>query len=300
MRTLRDRQEFYWLDLTDPSTADLDTVGQLITINDLALEDAREFGQRAKLDDYSNSALLVFYGAEERPNKLPRLVEVHLHITEGALVTVTREPLAALDTVRRRVESGPSPSAGSLIYGVLDALADSLLVTLDGFDQTVDELQDVVVAEPTTGNRQRIFALRRQLTDMRQVVVPQRDMLSPVGNPIEAIPNLDDTSRDLIRDVHDHLDRAAWLITTYREQLSSLLDLYLAEVSTRLNEFMKRLSVIATVFLPLSFLVGFFGMNFGWMVGQIKSAWTFLVFGVGLLVLSSLAVGLYLRRSAKS
>lgn len=87
-----------------------------------------------------------------------------------------------------------------------------------------------------------------------------------------------------MRDVHDHLARAAGLIGSYREQLSSLLDLYLTEVSNRINDVMKRLTAIATVFLPLTFLTGFFGMNFGWLVDHITPLWTFLVFGVGLLV----------------
>jgi magnesium transporter len=97
--------------------------------------------------------------------------------------------------------------------------------------------------------------------------------------------------------VHDHLDRAANLVGSYREQIAGLLELYLSEGSFRMNEVMRRLAVIATVFLPLTFLVGFFGMNFDWMEQKITPAWTFFAFGIGLFILSGGGVAAYLRRS---
>ncbi len=246
IRTLRNRGEFFWLDIADPVASDLDPLRELVTIHPLAFEDTNEFGQRAKLDHYAQSALLVAYGAAPRTDRRPHLVEVHLHISGDALVTVSREPLTA--------------------------------------------------ERPTTAHRQQIFALRRELAEMRRVLIPQRDLLAPGGNLLDVIPHADEM-RDSFRDVHDHLDRAAGQLGSYREQLAGLLDLYLTEVSTRLNEVMKRLTMIATVFLPLSFLVGFFGMNFGWFVDAIAPLWTFVVFGVGLLVASTIAVAVYLRRA---
>ncbi len=103
-------------------------------------------------------------------------------------------------------------------------------------------------------------------------------------------------ARERLRDIGGHLDHAAGLIDSYREQLQGLLDLYLAEVSNGMNQVMKRLTLIATVFLPLTFLTGFFGMNFGWLVDGLAPAWTFWVFGIGSLVVSTLAVAVYLRR----
>jgi magnesium transporter len=298
IRALRDRGEFFWLDLADPKTSDLDPLRELLTIHPLAFEDTNEFGQRAKLDHYPQSALLVVYGAAPRAGGRPRLVEVHLHISGDALVTVSREPLAALDDARRDIAARPSAHQGHAVHRVLDALADSFLDALDGFDDAIDDLQDSVAKRPTGAHRQQIFTLRRELAEMRRVLVPQRDLLAPGGKVVDAIPHLQaGEMRESFRDVHDHLDRAAGLLGSYREQLAGLLDLYLTEVSTRLNEVMKRLTMIATVFLPLSFLVGFFGMNFGWFVTAITPLWTFAVFGIGLLVASAIAVAAYLRRT---
>ena len=301
MRVLRERGEFYWLDLAGPSPADLESLSKLVTIHPLALEDTREFGQRVKLDDYAQSALLVFYGAEPRADARHRLVEVHLHISAEALVTVSREPLAALADARRRVAASPSPHEDHAVYRVLDALSDSVLASLNGFDDAIDSLQAALIEHATTAHRQRIFGLRRQLAEMRQVVLPQRDLLTSGGDLIDAIPGLNvDGAHDRIRDVRDHLDRAAGLIGSYREQLGGLLDLYLTEVSNGLNEVMKRLTFIATVFLPLTFLTGFFGMNFGWLVQQMTPLWTFLVLGIGLPVAATVWVALYLRRTSRS
>ncbi len=298
IRSLRDRGDSFWLDLVDPSKADLDELRELITIHPLAFEDSNEFGQRAKLDDYPHSALLVAYGVEPRSGGRPRMVEVHVHVSGDAVVTVSREALTALADARQDVAARPSAHRGHAVHGVLDALADSFLNALDGFDDTIDDLQEAVAERPTSAHRQQIFTLRRELAEMRRVLLPQRDLVTPGGRLVDAIPDLRaDDMPNAVRDVHDHLERAAGLVGSYREQLASVLDLYLTEVSTRLNEVMKRLTVLATVFLPLSFLVGFFGMNFGWFLNAITPLWTFIVFGIGLLVLSTVSVVVYLRRT---
>jgi magnesium transporter len=301
VRALRERGEFFWLELTNPNRDELDRVVDLLEIPGFAAEDTREFGQRAKLDAYQRAALLVFYGATPPADGGTRLVETHLHILDQALVTVTREPLPALTEACRRLGQGSAAHEAQIqvVHTVLDALTDSLLAALAGLDEAIDELHEALAERPATATRPRIFALRRQLTGMRQVIVPQRDLLAPAGELFTVIPNLHSTrrARYAFRDVHDHLDRSATLVGSYREQIAGLLELYLSEGSFRMNEVMRQLAVIATVFLPLTFLVGFFGMNFGWMQQKITPAWTFFAFGIGLLILSGIGVTAYLRRS---
>jgi magnesium transporter len=301
VRELRERGEFFWLELTNPTREQLDSVVDLLGIPGFAAEDTREFGQRAKLDTYQQAALLVFYGATPPAGGGTDLVETHLHILDRALLTVTRDELPALAEARRRLGQGSAAHEArtQAVHTVLDALTDSLLAALEGLDEAIDDLQEALAEHPTPATRQRIFALRRQLTGMRQVIMPQRDLLAPAGGLFDALPNLRSTSRAryAFRDVHDHLDRAGSLVGSYREQIAGLLELYLSEGSLRMNEVMRRLSVIATVFLPLTFLVGFFGMNFGWMQHKITPAWTFFAFGVGLLILSGIGVAAYLRHT---
>lgn len=300
VRDLCKRGEFFWLDLADPSDDDLRTLGELVTIDSLALEDSCEFGQRAKCDDYPGSALLVFYGAEPRPDGRPRLVEVHLHISSQALVTVFRQPLAALSDAHDHIDANPSAHGGHAVHEVLDALSDSFLSSLEDFDNSIDSLQEALVEHATLTHRRQIFELRRQLAEMHEVVVPQRDLLASGDDIIRLIPGVDrERARYDFRDTQDHLTHAAGLIGTYREQLESLLVLYLTEVSNHLNVTMKRLTLIATVFLPLTFLTGFFGMNYSWLLQRLTSLWTFIAFGIGLPVIASAAVAVYLRRTAR-
>ncbi len=132
---------------------------------------------------------------------------------------------------------------------------------------------------------------------MRKVVSPQRDLFARSIDQIAALPGLELDERDYFRDIYDHLIRISDLIDSYRDLLSGATDLYLSTVSNRQNDVMKQLTVIATVFLPLSFITGFFGMNFSFLVNHvIHATWTFWVLGIGSMVLTCIALVVYFRR----
>jgi magnesium transporter len=126
-----------------------------------------------------------------------------------------------------------------------------------------------------------LFALKRQLVDMRKLVTPQRDMVSTLLTGVVPIAGMTPDTERYIRDLYDHLIRISDLVDSYRDLLGGSLEAYMSMVSNRLNDQMKQLTIIATVFLPLSFLTGFFGQNLGWLVGHIGSLAAFLIFGVG-------------------
>ena len=138
--------------------------------------------------------------------------------------------------------------------------------------------------------------MRRQLVDLRRVATPQRDLLARGTDDILEIPGLEKDSREYFRDVYDHAIRISEQIDSFRDLLSGSRDAYLSTVSNRLNEITKQLTVVATVFLPLSFVVGFFGQNFGWMVRNINSAADFFVLGVGSLLVSVVVLWAWFRR----
>jgi len=123
--------------------------------------------------------------------------------------------------------------------------------------------------------------MKRLLVGVRKVVTPQRDLFARLLTSAEDIPAMTDEDERYFRDVYDHLIRISDLVDSYRDLLTSAMDVYLSSVSNRLNVVMKQLTVIATIFLPMSFIVGFFGQNFGWMVRHIGGEGTFLVLGVG-------------------
>ncbi len=291
------RDHFFWLDLTDPSHEQLARLQELLEFHPLALEDSLAFGQRPKLDDYGSYVLLVFYGGwRDHPGDAEPLREVHLYISGQYLVTIHRQPLPPLDQQREQLHGRTLHSEQFLLYRVLDALTDSFFPILSDMDDEIDELEAAVLADPTDRQLERLFSLKRQLVAMRKVITPQRDLFARGIDQLADLPGLELDERDYFRDVYDHLIRISDLIDSYRDLLSGATDLYLSTVSNRQNDVMKQLTVIATIFLPLSFITGFFGQNFGWMVTHIIHAWAFWAIGVGSMVATCVGLLIYFHR----
>jgi magnesium transporter len=286
IRALHEREEFFWLDLDDPSDADLDALGELLGIPDLAIEDSKEFGERPKLDDYGERVLIVFYGAHATA-----LVEVHVHVSGKEVVTIRRAPCAHLWEARERAASAKVRTEQDLVYRVLDALASSLRALTDRYATEVEHLEEIAFERPKPADRRRMSELRSELFRLQQVVQPQREMLARGGDLIENLPGLErDIARHPFRDVHDDLVVIANEIDYLRELLSEA-------VNVLINQMAGRLTIVATIFLPLTFATGFFGMNFGWLVRHIDSAETFLILGVAGMILPLIAVAVFLVRA---
>jgi magnesium transporter len=168
-----------------------------------------------------------------------------------------------------------------LLYRIVDALVDSFFPILADFDDRIDEHEDQTFLRASDEQLQEIFAMKRLLVGMRKAVTPQRDLFAGLVGGVSELPGMTAEGERYFRDIYDHLIRISDLIDTYRDLLTSSMDVFLSTVSNRLNVVMKQLAVIATIFLPLTFLTGFFGQNFGWMVGHIGGWPAFVGFGIG-------------------
>jgi magnesium transporter len=292
------RDHFFWLDLTSPGVEELQKLRDIFGFHPLALEDTESFGQRPKLDNYGDHVFLVFYGGwRAHPGDAEPLREVHMFVSGQYLVTIHRDPLPPLDEQRALLEGRVLHSEQFLLYRVLDALTDSFFPLLAEMDDEIDELEAAVLADPTDQQLARLFALKRQLVTMRKVISPQRDLFARGIDELAELPGLELDERDYFRDVYDHLIRISDLIDSYRDLLSGATDLYLSTVSNRQNDVMKQLTVIATIFLPLSFITGFFGQNFSYMVTHIiNNTWTFWVLGLGSMALTCVGLLVFFRR----
>jgi len=290
---LLEANEFFWLKLDSPTTQQLHDLGGRFGLHPLAVEDTIEFGQRPKLDDYGTTALLVFYGVE--PDGRP--VEVHFHVSGQWMITVHHGMSQVLHPAQQRVEREPPRTEEEAIYRVLDTLTDSFFPVLDGVDDRIDELMDAMLQSPSQDQRRELFQLRRKLIELRRIATPQRDILARGGDVLGSLPGLEaDDARDWFRDVYDHLVRISELIDSYRDLLAGALDLYLSTVSNRLNSISAQLTIVATIFLPLTFVTGFFGQNFGTLVRHINSPAAFWGYGIGSMVVSALALLWFFRR----
>jgi magnesium transporter len=275
---LRRRGEFFWLDLLRPSGDDLDALAQLLDLSPFAIEDDKEFEQRPKVDRYGDRAFVVFYGAGESRH----LAEVHLHVSGEYVVSVRRERCDALERTWQVVRDSPPGSEIELVFRILDALADSVTALVDAAEQRVTELEERAFSAPDEAVRREIGLLRAELFRMQQVVGPQRDMLAAGGELLEQLPGLEGAKeRHPFREVHDALVQASNRIEYLREMLGEALGVYLSTKANRLTSLATRLAILGTVFLPLTFVTGFFGQNFGWLVDHIRSRDAFLVWTIG-------------------
>lgn len=286
IRALHERGEFFWLDLVAPGDPDLDALSTTLEIPDFAVEDTKEFGQRPKIDEYVDRVLIVFYGAHET-----KLVEVHIHVSGREVVTVRRSECAHLWEARERAGKTKIRTEQDLVYRVLDALADSLRMLADRYAVEVERLEEVAFVRPKPADRRRMSEVRSELFRLQQIVSPQRDMLGRGGDLLENLPGLErDIARHPFRDVHDDLVVTANEIDYLRELLSETLNVLI-------NQMAGRLTIVATIFLPLTFATAFFGMNFGWMVDHISSTESFLILGVGGMILPLIVAAVLLLRS---
>ena len=211
---------------------------------------------------------LVVYGAVPDDD---RLVEVHGFYTTRFLITVHRDDCPAFVEIRRRYEKREKPieKPSLLLYRIIDGLVDSFFPILADFDDRIDELEDAIFVKADDQQLQEIFQMKRLLVGMRKAITPQRDAFATLMGGIGQLPGLSDEDERYFRDIYDHLIRISDLIDSYRDLLSGAMDVYLSTVSNRLNSVMKQLTIIATIFLPLSWLTGFFGQNFGFEVRHI-------------------------------
>jgi magnesium transporter len=286
---------FFWLDLDEPDADDFQVLTDVFKFHPLAIEDSEHFGQRAKIDTYDDFAFIVVYGASPDED---RLVEVHCFYSERYLVTVHRDEAPAFNDERDRFAKRGEPveHPARLLYQIVLALVDSFFPLLADFDDRIDDLETQTFLNATDAQLQEIFGMKRLLVGLRKAITPERDMFARLVAGIEVLPGMTADDERYFRDVYDHLIRISDLIDTYRDLLTSSMDVYLSTVSNRLNTVVKQLTIIATIFLPLAWLTGFFGQNFGFLVRHITGWPAFLFLGIGTEVVALAALLVFFKR----
>ena len=192
-------------------------------------------------------------------------------------------------------DMGASEVRAFLTYLAIDTLVDATFPVLDKLDDEVDELEDEITEKATDEQLKRIYHLKHTVTELRRFLGAQRDVFQALITHGIHLQQADMTL--YYRDVYDHIVRQYETADSLRDLLTGAMDVYLSTVSNRLNAVMKQLTIVATIFLPLSVVTGFFGQNFGWLVRNITSFWAFAVFGIGGLILSVVALMIWFRRS---
>jgi magnesium transporter len=279
--------EFFWLDLDvhDPGPDD-DVSGMLTNtfhFHPVAVEAVVRFGQRPRIDDYDDFVHVITFGVADDGKSV---AEVHCFITKKFIITIHQGNCPALASVRDRIVGHHASEVAApqvaILYLIMDTLVDSFFPVLSDFDDSIDNLEGAILKNPTEEQLGTLFGMKKEVMTIRKVITPQRDMIESLNSGMVTIPGMTSNGSAYFRNLYDHLIRISDLIDGYRDLISGAMDTHLSMVSNRLNVVMKQLAIIATVFLPLGFLTGFFGQNFAWLTGHLQANLGYFLFlGLG-------------------
>jgi magnesium transporter len=297
---------FVWLGLFEPSAEELVEVQTHFGLHDLAIEDAVSFHLRPKVEQYEGGRItfVVLRTAHyvEEPEEV-EFGEISVFIGERFVITVRQGVASELHDARLRLEHRPEllgEGPPAALWAIMDTVVDDYAPVVTSLERDIEELEAVVFTGEVAQS-ERIYSLRREVSDFYRAVHP---LLAPLDALVRGTYfHTSARLRPFFRDISDHAKLVAEEVVAQRDLLATMLQANMAvislqqnQISVRQNEISKQLTVIATIFLPLTFITGFFGMNFGWMVNHIGSAWVFFVLGVGSLLVSLLLLYVWFRR----
>ncbi len=253
-----------WLRIVGHDTSVLGELAGRFGVHPLVLEDVANVGQRPKVEEYDQYLFVIIdvlrFGTGSTLNEQ----QVSLLLFENLLITVEEREsdLFKLVVERLRGQGGKMRLQGVdyLAYALVDAAVDHYFPTLERVGEQIDEVEDVLLDKPDRKSFEELHRIKRDLLRMRKATWPLREMVGALARTDSALVR--EATRVWLRDVYDHAVQVIDIVETFREMTQELADLYLSSVSNRMNEIMKVLTVIATIFMPLTFIVGIYGMNF--------------------------------------
>lgn len=255
-----------WIDVESPTDAELSLLGNRFGFHPLELEDCAHFDQRPKLEEYEDHIFVVTHSftLPSRRDAEPDVLELHSFLGRNYLVTVHSGPLPPLNSAWDRLKiDGTAAGRGAdfIRYLVADAMVDAIFPVVDQLATDIESLEDRLLgARLDESVLEEILRLKRLLISLRRLLPSQRDVLAQLAK--RDFADVSGKTAPYFRDVHDHLLRLNESVEANRELLGNVLDAYQWTVSQRTNEIVKRLTIVSAVFLPLTFITGFFGQNF--------------------------------------
>jgi len=272
-----------WVNVSGVHRTDiLESCGKQFQLHSLLLEDIANTDQRPKLDDYETCLFLVLKMLSVTERQDIVVEQVSLVFGRNFVLSFQENGTDVFTPVRDRLRGGKGrlrqSGADYLFYALVDAIVDQYFAVVEVLGEKIEELQDLVVSDPKPETLHKIHALKRQLLFLRRAVWPLREAANNLSR--SESPFLQESTKVFFRDVYDHVIQIVDTIETLREMVSASLDIYLSSISYRLNAVMKVLTIITTIFMPLTFIVGIYGMNFEHMP-ELKWEWGYpLVLGV--------------------
>jgi magnesium transporter len=262
-----DTESVSWVDVQGLGSKDiLQRLGQTFDLHPLVLEDIVNMVERPKIEDYEEQLVIIAHMVVPNNNNGSFYSEqVSLVLGKYYVLTIQEEPEHdCFDGVRMRIDKnkGIIRRQGSdyLAYSLLDAIIDGFFPVLELYGERIDDLEEEVIVNPSQKTLQKIYQIRRELLQLRRAIWPQRDAINSLIRDGSEL--ISDDVRVYLRDCYDHAVQVMDIVETYRELVAGLMDVYLSAISNKMNEIMKLLTVVSSIFIPLTFIAGVYGMNF--------------------------------------
>jgi len=292
---------FVWLGLFEPGVHELAQVRESFGLHELAVEDAQTFHLRPKVESFDGQVQLVILRTARYDDQAEEVEfgEISVFLAPTFLITVRQGVASELHGARTRLEQRPellAAGSSSALWAILDQVVDGYAPVVAGLERDIDQIEATVFSGAVAPT-ERIYSLRREATDFYRAVHPLLGVVATVDRDTTAAP-----LQPYLRDVHDHLLLVNEEVAAQRDLLGTILEANMAvisveqtKVSVQQNATIEQLTILATVFLPLTFITGFFGQNFAWLVARIDSFPAFLIFGIGGLCVPLLLLFWWLR-----
>jgi magnesium transporter len=294
---------FVWLGLFEPEDDELAEVRDTFGLHELAIEDAQNVHARPKIETYDHGVWLVVLRTAHYDDIAEEIQfgQISVFLAPAFVITVRRGVASELREARQRLEQRPELlSAGSVsaLWAILDQVVDGYGPVVAGLEHDIDQIEATVFSG-TVAPTERIYSLRGEATDFYRAVHPLLGVVNTIKRTLEA-PQL----KPYLRDVQDHLLLVNEEVAAQRDLLGTVLQANMAvlsveqtKISLRQNSTIEQLTILATIFLPLTFVTGFFGQNFGWLIGHVDGLAAFVIYGIGGLAVPLALLFLWLRRS---
>ncbi len=298
---LRDEKNLLWLDFLDPSDEDFKFLEETFSLHPLVIEDCRVPQEAPKVNEFPDYISMIMHSVyfykdkEERGEEPLSIREFDIILGKNYILTLHKEKIWNINTIMEQLKKNPrilSRGCDFLFYSVLDDITDNYFYILDLIEDRIDDLEATISTAKSEEFLNEVFSYKRHIISLRKIMAPQRELIArfcrrdyPFVHPQMAI---------YYKDIHDHLTRIHSMIETFRELLTSVMEAHLFLLSRKMNDVMKVLTIIATIFMPMTFLTGVYGMNFLFMP-ELK--WRFgYLFAWGIILLTGFSLLFYCRR----
>jgi magnesium transporter len=291
-----------WINITGLHEIEIiQRLGEKFGLHPLALEDVLNTGQRPKMDDYDEQHFIVLREMQWKSGL--EADQISLFLGSNYVITFQELEGDVFDPVRERLRKGKGRirrmGPDYLVYALIDKVVDELFPILEIYGERLEEMEDELIQHPTRETLQEIHRIRRDLIALRRCIWPEREITNALQR--EESHLIRQETKVFLRDVYDHTIQIVEIIETYRDLAAGMLDVYLSSLSNRMNEIMKLLTIISTIFIPLTFIVGLYGMNFNtarspWNMPELNWYWGYPVVVLAMLGVALLMVAYFRRK----